>query len=77
MHEKHTFHGSVSLKHQQQSVEYVIKIQNTQINAATTKKQHKNKIRKPQTNTFSKYYKGNIKKFDIKYTHIIQVPYKQ
>jgi len=38
-------------------VEWVIQIQNIQINAATTKqKQHRNKMTKPQTNTFC-YFK--------------------
>jgi len=38
---------------------------------------HRNKTVKPQTNTFSKYCKDNTKKFDIKYTHIIQRPYNK
>jgi hypothetical protein len=53
-------------------------IQNIQINAATTKHtQCRNKMTKPQTNTFSKYCedKPKKKKYDIKYTHIIQGPY--
>jgi hypothetical protein len=33
------------------------------------------KMVKPQTNTFLKYCEDNTKKFDIKYTHIIQSPY--
>jgi hypothetical protein len=39
-------------------VEYIIKIQNIQINAAAAaikQKQHRNNVTKPQTNTFSKY----------------------
>jgi len=39
--------------------------------------QQRNKMTKPQTNTFSKYCEDNIKKFDIKYTHIIQGPYNK
>jgi hypothetical protein len=42
------------------------------------KKQNRNKMTKPQTNTFSKYCQGNIKKkFDIKYTQIIQGPHNK
>jgi hypothetical protein len=38
------------------------RIQNIQINAATTEhKQHRNKVMKPQRNTFSKYCKDNKK----------------
>jgi len=44
---------------------------NVQINAERT---NKNNTTKPQANTFSKYYKGNIKKFGIKYTYTIQGP---
>jgi hypothetical protein len=55
-------------------VECVIKIQNIQINEATTKQKHKNKTTKPETNTFSKYCedKTKRKKFNTKYTHIMQ-----
>jgi len=41
-------------------------------------KNNTNKMTKPQTNTFSKYCKDNIKKeFYKKYTHIIQDPYNK
>jgi predicted transcriptional regulator len=44
-------------------VNLVIKIQNIEINAATTKqKQYRKNTTKPQTNTFSKYCKDNTKK---------------
>jgi hypothetical protein len=49
-----------------------------QINATTTTTKqglHRNKMTKPQTNTFPKYCKDNIKKFE--YTHIIQGPYNR
>jgi len=40
-----------------------MKIQNMQINAATTKqKQHKHNTTKPQTNIFSKYCKDHTQK---------------
>jgi hypothetical protein len=41
-----------------------------------TEKQRK-KMTKPQTNTFSKYCKDNTKKFDVRYTHIIQGTYNK
>jgi hypothetical protein len=44
-------------------VEQVIKIQNIQINAATTKqKQYRNKMTKPQTNTLSNNCEDKTKK---------------
>jgi hypothetical protein len=44
-------------------VENAIKIQNIQINAATTKqKQHRNKMTKPQTNTLQNTVKITKKK---------------
>jgi hypothetical protein len=38
-----------------------MKIQNIQINAATTKQKHRNKTTKPQTNAFLNYCEGNTK----------------
>jgi hypothetical protein len=40
-------------------------------------KQHRNKVTKPQTNTFSKYCNDKTKQLHIKYTHIIQGPYNK
>jgi hypothetical protein len=55
----------------------VIKIQNIQLNAATTKqKQHRNKMTETR-DTFSNYCEDNIKKFYIKYTCIIKGPYNK
>jgi hypothetical protein len=36
-------------------------MQNIQINAATKQKQHRNKMTKPQANTFSEYCEVNTK----------------
>jgi hypothetical protein len=51
------------------------------MNAERTKqkqKQHRRNTTKPQTNTFPRYCKGNTqKKYDIKYTHIMEGPYNE
>jgi acetylglutamate synthase len=56
-----------------------MKVHSIQVNAERAKqKRHRHNTMKPQTNTFSKYCKDNTqKKFDIKYTHIIQGSYKR
>jgi hypothetical protein len=43
----------------------------------TTQKISRNKMTKPQTNTFSKYCEDNTKMFDINYMHTIQDPYNK
>jgi hypothetical protein len=40
------------------------------------KKQHRNKMTKPRTGTFSKYCKNSTKKFDVK-KQILQGPYNK
>jgi hypothetical protein len=55
----------------------LIKIQNIQLNAATTKqKQRRNEMMETR-DTFSKYCEDNIKTFYIKYTSIIKGPHNK
>jgi hypothetical protein len=46
-------------------------------NCRRNKTKTKDNTTKPQTNNFSKYCEYNTKKFDIKYTHIVQGLYNK